>query len=114
MSRLAGFVADNIRTIGMIYVIGAIVVFIGVLLFFWWVCRLEEKERELCRYEDEASGRATAVVAVLIAIPCALMWCMIPIIIFAVWIFYEFAERFPMLMGHMQDDVDNGETEVLK
>ena len=81
MSRISDFIFANWRTLTLIYTIGAAVVFVGVLFFFWWICRLEDKERELCRYEDEANGRMTAVISVFIAIPCALMWCVIPLII---------------------------------
>lgn len=114
MNKIAGFILTNWRMLALIYVIGAAVVFVGVLLFFWWVCRLEEKERELCRYEDEASGRMTAIVSLLIAIPCALIWCVIPLIIFAVWIYYEVTERFPQIMGNMADDFDDEEKEEIQ
>lgn len=114
MSRISDFIFANWRSLALIYTIGALVVFVGVLFFFWWICRLEEKERELCRYEDEASGRITAVISVFIAIPCALMWCVIPLIILAVWIYYEVAERFPKIMGHMADDFDDEEKEEIQ
>ena len=56
MNRISGFISANWRTLALIYVLGATVVFVGVLFFFWWVGRLEEKERELCRYEDKTEN----------------------------------------------------------
>lgn len=112
MNKIAGFILTNWRMLALIYVIGAAVVFAGVLFFFWWVGRLEEKERELCRYEDETDRRMTVIVSVFIAIPCALIWCVIPVIILAVWVYYEVAERFPQIMGNMADDFDDEKEEI--
>jgi len=64
VSRILDFIFANWRTLALIYTIGAAVVFVGVLFFFWWICRLEDKEWELCRYEDEVIGRMTAVISV--------------------------------------------------
>lgn len=114
MSRISDFIFANWRTLALIYTIGALVVFVGGLFFFRWICRLEDKERELCRYEDEARGRMTAVIYVLVAIPCALIWCVIPLIILAAWIYYEAAERFPQIMGDMAADFDDEEKEKIK
>ena len=43
---------NNIRTIGLIYVIGAVIVFLVVLLFFKYIERAEDEEQELARYDD--------------------------------------------------------------
>ena len=114
MSKIIDFLMQNARTIGIAYVMGAVVVFVGVLFFFWWICRLEDKEGELGRYEDEASSRMTAVISVFIAIPCALTWCVIPLIIFAVWIYYEVAERLHKIKRNRAVDFDGEEKEENK
>lgn len=119
MARVTDFLMTNIRTIGLIYVIGAGITLIAVLLFFWLICRAEDKERELYPddyfYSDEtnkaAGTAATMCIALFVGIGCAILWVAIPLLFFGVWIYTEIAERFPELMGNMVDDDDEREME---
>ena len=52
MIKVADFLMANIRTIGLIYVIGAVIVFLVVFLFFKYIEKAEGEERELARYDD--------------------------------------------------------------
>ena len=52
MIKVADFLMANIRTIGLIYVIGAVIVFLVVFLFFKYIEKAEDGEQELARYDD--------------------------------------------------------------
>lgn len=121
MNKIAGFILDNWRTLALIYVIGAAVTFIGVLLFFWWICRAEDEERELYRddyyYPEDMEGAgtsATMVIALFVAMGCALLWVAIPLLFIGTWVYAKITERFPELMGHMADDFDEEEKEEIQ
>lgn len=108
------FIAENIWTIVEIYVIGAAVVFVGVLLFFFYICRAEDKERKLypddCFYQENAAGTfATMCIGIIVAIGCAILWWAIPILIIALICMYAVSKRFPNIMGNMTDDEETEE-----
>ena len=42
-----GFIMENIRVIGIVYLIGAIITFIGLFAFFTWAAKADAKEQEL-------------------------------------------------------------------
>ena len=42
-----GFIMENIRVIGIVYLIGAIITFIGLFAFFMWAAKADAKEQEL-------------------------------------------------------------------
>lgn len=116
MTRVAEFIMGNIRAIGLIYLIGAAVVFVGVILFFWWIAKAEDKERELYPddyyYSDEeVHGYMTVLLALIIAALMAVLWVGIPIVLLGVWVYTTIADRFPQLMGNAADDFDDEETE---
>ena len=52
MARVTDFLMTNIRTIGLFYVIGAVIVFLVVFLFFKYIEKAEDEEQELARYDD--------------------------------------------------------------
>lgn len=112
------FLAEHWESAILIYVIVAAIVFAAVIAFFLWVCKAEEKERELYPddayyYPDELGAAGTAktiCIAIPIALGCALLWFGIPVILLGVWAYSTITEKFPELMGHMADD-DEEETE---
>lgn len=116
MNKIAEIIMSNIRTIGVIYLIGAAVVFIGVLLFFWWIAKAEDDERELYPDDyyysnDEVHGYMTALLALIMAAIMAIAWVGIPLVLLGVWVYTMIADKFPHLMGSMADDFDDEETE---
>lgn len=122
VSKFVGFILENWRTLALIYVIGAAVTFIGTLAFFWWVCKAEDKERELYPedyyYPDETDGAtgtaATMTIALFVGIGCAILWVAVPVLFLGVWIYGRITEKFPALMGHMADDFDDEEKEEIQ
>lgn len=104
---------NNIRTIGLIYVIGAVIVFLVVLLFFKYIERAEDEEQELARYDDteELKKWMQNTVAFISGLLCAVLWVFIPVIIFGVWMYYLIAEKFPELTGKFKGDDDEREME---
>lgn len=111
---MSTFIAENIRTICLIYAIGALVVFIGVLIFFAYICKAEDKERELYSddysQEENAAGTvATMCIGAMIALGCAILWWTIPILIIALIFMYVISKRFPNIMGNMEDDKEETE-----
>lgn len=113
MSRAFDFIEANIRTIGIIYLVVAVIVFVVVLLFFLWIARAEDKERELYSddefyYQGETTNMIeTILFALLMATGCAILWVGIPLILMGVWIYERITKKFPELTGHMADDIDN-------
>ena len=51
------------------------------------------------------------IVAFIISLLCAVLWVMIPVIIFGVWVYYLITERFPELAGQLKSDDDKREME---
>lgn len=108
MVRVADFLMANIRTIGLIYVIGAVIVFLVVFLFFKYIEKAEDEEQELVRYDDteELKKWMQNAVAFIIGLLCAVLWVLIPVIIFGVWVYYLITEKFPELAGKLKGDDD--------
>lgn len=113
MARVTDFLMTNIRTIGLIYVIGAVIVFLVVFLFFKYIEKAEDEEQELARYDDteELKKWMQNAVAFIIGLLCAVLWVLIPVIIFGVWVYYLITEKFPELLGKLKGDDDERETE---
>lgn len=113
MIKVADFLMANIRTIGLIYVIGAVIVFLVVFLFFKYIEKAEDEEQELARYDDteELKKWMQNVVAFIIGLLCAVLWVLIPVIIFGVWVYYLITEKFPELAGKLKGDDDEREKE---
>lgn len=123
MNRIADFILQNIRTIGIVYFVIAAIVFVAVAAFFIWIARAEDAERELYPedeyyYPDEPMNTSETVLFVLvIATGCAILWFAIPLLLAGVWLYSEITERFPSLMGDMTEDAgefDEDKTEVDK
>lgn len=113
MIKVADFLMANIRTIGLIYVIGAVIVFLVVFLFFKYIEKAEDEERELARYDDteELKKWMQNAVVFIIGLLCAVLWVLIPVIIFGVWVYYLITEKFPELAGKLKGDDDEREME---
>lgn len=113
MDRVTDFLMTNIRTIGLIYVIGAVIVFLIVFLFFKYIEKAEDEEQELARYDDteELEKWMQNAVAFIIGLLCAVLWVLIPVIIFGLWVYYLITEKFPELAGKLKDDDDEREVE---
>lgn len=117
MNKIYAFLLSNLTTIGLIYLIGAGVAFVCVLLFFWWICKAEDKERELYPddafyYPEETAGTAaTMIIALFVAVGCAILWWGVPLLFVGVWLFEKVTKKFPKLMGDMADEFDKEESE---
>lgn len=113
MARVTDFLMTNIRTIGLIYIIGAVIVFLVVFLFFKYIEKAEDEEQELARYDDteELKKWMWNAVAFIIGLLCAVLWVLIPVIIFGMWVYYLITEKFPELLGKLKGDDDERETE---
>lgn len=113
MIKVADFLMANIRTIGLIYVIGAVIVFLVVFLFFKYIEKAEDEEQELARYDDteELKKWMQNTIAFIIGLLCAVLWVLIPVIIFGVWVYYLITEKFPELAGKLKGDDDEREME---
>lgn len=109
VSDMLSLIVENIRTFCIIYAIGALVTFIGVILFFVYICKAEDKENELysdddSREESAAGTVVTMCIGTIIAFGCAILWCAIPILILVLIFMYAISKRFPNIMGKMIDD----------
>lgn len=104
---------NNIRTIGLIYVIGAVIVFLVVFLFFKYIEKAEDEEQELARYDDTEKLKKWMqnAVAFIIGLLCAVLWVLIPVVIFGAWVYYLITEKFPELTGKLKGDDDERKME---
>lgn len=120
MNKIADFILQNIRTIGIVYFIIAAIVFVAVAVFFVWIARAEDAEREL--YPDDEyyypdvtmNTSETVLFALAIATGCAILWFAIPLLIAGVWLYSEITERFPSLMGDMAEDAEEFDEEKME
>lgn len=120
MIKIAEFIMQNIRTIGIVYLIVAVVVFVAVTAFFVWVARAEDAERELypdeaCYYPDEPTSTATTALFIfMMAAGCAILWVAIPLLFAGVWVYGTIVEKFPSLMGDMAEDAEEFDEEKME
>jgi hypothetical protein len=109
IQTIVQFLMNNWRILLLIYAIGALLTFIGVSLFWVWVIRAEDKERELYPEEfmDEPGGLALQLmVALITATVAAVIWVGIPLVLAFVLIFDKMQNTFPELMGYMNEDFE--------
>ena len=110
---MIAFIVENIQTICLIYAIGASVVFIGVMIFFAYICKAEDEEREHCSddysQENAAGSVATMCIGAVIAFGCALLWWTIPILIIALIFMYVISRTHRNIMGNMAEDKEETE-----
>ncbi len=106
MGKVTDFLMTNIRTIGLIYVIVAVFVFLVVFLFFKYVEKAEDEEQELAGYDgtEELKKWMQNIVAFVIGILCAFLWVLIPVVVFGAGMYCLITEKFPELEGNFKDD----------
>ena len=78
MSKIVDFFVQNARTIGIVYVVGAVVVFLAMTAFYIWVDRASKKEQELYYDEyyypdDKFAERMSVVVWFILSLGCDFM-----------------------------------------
>ena len=80
MSKIVDFFVQNARTIGIVYVVGAVVVFLAMI-----------------------AERMSVVVWFILSLGCAILWVGIPLLICGLIVYTELEEHCPELMGDMTD-----------
>ena len=113
------FITANFRTIAMIYVIVGVLTFIAVIAFFYFICKAEDKERELYSDDDyyypedderrAAGTAATMLIGFVIALGCAVLWWGIPLLLIGVYVYGAITSKFPTIAGHVVDDDESEE-----
>ena len=94
MSKIVDFFVQNARTIGIVYVVGAVVVFLAMTAFCIWVDRASKKEQELYYDEyyypdDKFAERMSVVVWFILSLGCAILWVGIPLLICGLIVYTE-------------------------
>lgn len=108
MSKIIDFFMQNARTIGIVYVVGAVVVFLAMTAFFIWVEMVSRKEQELYYDEyycpdDKFATMMSVVVWFILSLGCAILWVGISLLICGLLVYTELEEHCPALMGDMTD-----------
>lgn len=113
MARVTDFLTANIRTIGWIYVIGAVITFLVIFLFFKYIEKAEEEMKNVVRYDDTVYFKKTLqnFIAFTFGAICAVLWVFIPIIIFGLWVYYFVTEKIPELKEKFTSKDEKEETE---
>ena len=109
-----GFIMENIRVIGIVYLIGAIITFIGLFAFFMWAAKVDVKNQELYQeyqIEDENEPFSLCIkVVFIISIMAALLWWVVPLLLGGLLLYDKITQECPQLMGGMNDieEKENG------
>lgn len=109
-----GFIMENIRVIGIVYLIGAIITFIGLFGFFTWAAKADAKEQELYPeypIEDENEPFSLYITVVfIISIMTAIIWWGVPLLLGGLLLYDKITQEYPQLMGGMNDteEKENG------
>lgn len=109
IQTIVQFLMDNWRILLLIYAIGALLTFIGVNLFWVWVIRAEDKEREMYpeEFEDVPGGLALPLmIALITSTVTAVIWVGVPLVLVFVLIFDKIQNASPELMGYMNEDFE--------
>ena len=112
-----GFIMENIRVIGIVYLIGAIITFIGLFAFFMWAAKVDVKNQELYQeyqIEDENEPFSLCITVVfIISIMAALLWWVVPLLLGGLLLYDKITQECPQLMGGMNDieEKENGKEE---
>lgn len=110
------FVFDNWKIILLIYGIGALITFVGMIWFWIWIIKAEEKEAYLHpdEYEDESMFIGVAI-AIITSVAVSIIWMAIPLICLGLLFYNWIVKTFPDLMGcHYFVDEDEDEEEEQK
>lgn len=109
-----GFIMENIRVIGIVYLIGAIITFIGLFAFFTWAAKADAEEQELYQeypIEDENEPFSLYITVVfIISIMTAIIWWGVPLLLGGLLLYDKITQEYPQLMGGMNDteEKENG------
>lgn len=109
-----GFIMENIRVIGIVYLIGAIITFIGLFAFFMWAAKADAKEQELYpEYPIENENEPFSLyitVVFIISIMTAIIWWGAPLLLGGLLLYDKITQEYPQLMGGMNDteEKENG------
>lgn len=118
MKRAFDFVVENMQTIGLIYLVVAVVVFAGINIYFWSLSfNLEKDIYEEMRYSECYFDKDEAVfgkwiiraTGMIVSIPAALLWLFTPIILGALMLYDTMQEKNPELFGFDADEFDKEE-----
>lgn len=118
MKRVCDFIVGNMQIIGGLYLIVAVVVFIGINIYFWTLSfNLEKDIYEEMRYSECYCDKDEAifgkwllrVTGMIISIPAALLWLFTPIILGMLILYDTMQEKNPELFGLDADEFDKEE-----
>lgn len=102
-----GFIMENIRIIGIVYLIGAIITFIGLFTFFMWAAKADAEEQEIYPeypIEDENEPFSLYVAVVfIISVMTAIIWCGVPLLLGGLLLYDKITQECPQVMGGMND-----------
>lgn len=98
------------KAIGIVYVVGAVVVFLAMTAFYIWVDRASKKEQELYYDEyyypdDKFAERMSVVVWFILSLGCAILWVGIPLLICGLIVYTELEEH--SCCGRKEDGQNN-------
>lgn len=102
------FIMNNWHTILLIYTVIAVIVVIAMAVFWVWVIKADDKEREMFpeEYEDMGDGILPIGMAIFTSVGCALLWIFIPVLLVGL-LFYDWIQwGFPNLMGNMYENIE--------
>lgn len=109
-----GFIMEHIRVIGIVYLIGAVITFIGLFAFFTWAAKADAKEQETYPeypMEDENEPFSLYITVVfIISIMTAIIWFGAPLLLGGLLLYDKITQECPQLMGGMNDteEKENG------
>lgn len=110
MKKAADFIMGNWRPLALAYVAVAVLVFIGILIFFWVGWKETEREKEIWPdfeygYPEESGWNKAWIMtlALFIAAGCAVLWPAFPLLFGGVFFLSGMMKRFPALFGNMLD-----------
>ncbi len=111
--RAFEFIMENIRTIGVVYLIIAAIVFTVVFTFFVYVAKEEDKEREMYQdrefYDPDRDGNGmsqTLLFDFIVAAGCAILWVEIPLLLIGLWAYMTLTKKFQDLSGGLEDEME--------
>ncbi len=112
VSKITDFLTTHRGEIALIYVIGAMITFLVVFLFFRYTAKAEDEEKEVLRFDDteELKKWMQNTVSFIIGLFCAIVWVFIPVVIFGAWMYYLITEKIPE-MARLLKNNDRKETE---
>lgn len=103
------FFMNNWHILLTIYIVGAVLTFIGLIVFFYWIGKAEDEDREIypeAYPEGNAGAFLSWVAGLAISVSLSAVWIGAPCIFIGVWLFEIIDEKFPGLMGDFGDDTE--------